>query len=151
ELHAQLAYILCDAGQLDQAIREYKMAIDLDRYNYYYWMNLGYTYIGNKQFPDALNAIQTAITQPEGDKSRYAWASLAACYKKMGEATKYTEYIGKALQLKPHDDDNEYTLASFEALCGQKQQALDLLSKALEKKWRTKAFAARDWDFDFIS
>ena len=148
DLHAQLAFIYCDADNLDDAVNEYLLAIDLYPDNYFYYTNLGYTYIGKKEFSKAIDALNNCLRLNE--KNRYAWASLAAAYKKMGQPENYQVNIEKALQLDPIGGEDDYNQASFEALCGRTTEALAYLKAAFEKKLHTRAFVKRDWYFDFI-
>jgi hypothetical protein len=77
-------------------------------------------------------------------------AALAACYRRSGDEGSYLKYIKNAQKMAPGPADDNYSLASFEALCGNNKKALDLLEIALEKKLRDPGFAETDPDFDFI-
>jgi hypothetical protein len=75
-------------------------------------------------------------------------ASLVGLLFKLGRKNEANEQISitRPLMVK----ENEYNRACFEAICGNADEALGLLKRALEKKQVSLRWVRQDPDIDFI-
>ena len=145
----ELGRCYSELKQKDKAIAAMRQAIILDTDNSFYHCSLGYLLSGPPQqnLEEALVEFSRSIELDPGD--RYAIASLGACYRRLGNQTRYQEQVAIAGKVPPSSED-EYTGATIEALCGNTPEAIRLLKIALEKKLRSPGFVRNDTDFDFI-
>jgi len=144
--HAGLGSVYRDLDRYDEAIAAYQRAIELDPRNAYSYIGLGDIYAKMSRTNDAISKYRLAIAL-EPQNARYR-TSIAGFYRKLGKESEYIEQIKIARELIGQED--EYNRASFESVCGNVEQALELLKAAIEKKQITKVWARRDPDFDFI-
>jgi tetratricopeptide (TPR) repeat protein len=124
----------------------YRKAADLapDEANIY--ANLGDVYNASGQPKSALEAYQKAVDlDPEDALSR---GSLAGLYRKLGLVDEYEKQIGIARELIAQE--TEYNRACLEAIAGNKEQALSLLSVALEKRQVQLEWVRRDPDLESL-
>jgi tetratricopeptide (TPR) repeat protein len=143
---AGIGSVYRDLGRYDEASVAYIHAVELDPLNAYSYIGLGDMYVKMSRTNDAVASYQRAI-ELEPKNARYR-TSIAGFYRKLGKAPEYIEQIKIIRELIVQED--EYNRASFESVCGNVDQALELLKAAIEKKSITKAWARRDPDFDFI-
>src|SRR5450432_66310 len=137
-----------EAGMKDESMADYKIAVEQDPENSLYHSLLAYMYMGEKLFNEAILELNESIRLNPG--TRWSHAALAVCYKKLGNESSYKSLIQEALQLPPQADEDDYSNASFEALCGRNDEALHFLKIALDNQLRSPEFASQDTDFEFI-
>lgn len=148
ELHSILSLLYRDKGELEQAVEECQIAIHYEDANPYYHRDLGYLYLGQ-------NFIELALREFNRSKEldpnlRYTWAAKAGCLKRLNRMDEFYQEVEGAMQLEIEPGEDEYTQASFEALCDRRNEALKHLEVAIAKRLHTKDYVSRDWDFDFI-
>jgi len=146
--HSDLGQVLLELGKIEEAIAEFRIAVQLDDKNTFYYTWLGFLYNNNKDYKLAIDAYQHALDLDPG--YAYAWASLAGSHKRLGNEGAYQNFIKKAKSSKPKEWEDEYARACCQALCMNTDLAVGLLRTALNKKIRSIAFVASDIDFDFI-
>lgn len=146
--HANLGIIYSYVNQTEDSINHLRFACKYDPKNSFYHTWLGFLYQHENLLERAVNEFKKAVKYDQN--YRYAMAALAACYRRLGNEDQYNKYIKQAQKLSPSDSDDIYSLASFEALCGNTEKALDYLKIAFEKKIRMPDVVDRDVDFDFI-
>jgi tetratricopeptide (TPR) repeat protein len=146
--YANIGTIYSQMGKLDDSIRHFEIACKYDKKNSLYLTWLAFLYQLTGKMKKAIELFHKAVNYDP--KYRYATAALAVCYRRTGDEKAYKKYIAKAQKLPPSDSDDEYSLASFEALCGNNKKAMDILEKALQLKLRDPGFAETDPDFEFI-
>ncbi len=135
------------AGLYRDAILAYQQAISIDSNKPYYQHHLGLVYAAEGRDEDAINAFQKVI-ELDPDYS-LAHATLGGYYLKMGLDELAQKHIGKAMRVI-YDSENEYNRACLEAICGNVDQAIDLLRIALKNKQTYVDWVLRDPDLDFI-
>ena len=112
-----------------------------------YLHHLGLAFAGAGRDEDAIASFQRVI---ELDPDHYlAHASLGGYYRKLGLEELAQKHIGKAMR-NIYDSENEYNRACLDAICGNVDQAIDLLRIALEKKQTYVEWIIHDPDLDFI-
>lgn len=135
------------AGLYRDAILAYQQAISIDSNKPYYHHHLGLVYAAEGRDEDAINAFQKVI-ELDPDYS-LAHATLGGYYRKMGLDELAQKHIGKAMRVI-YDSENEYNRACLEAICGNVDQAIELLRIALKNKQTYVDWVLRDPDLDFI-
>ncbi|MBI4785495.1 MAG: tetratricopeptide repeat protein [Chloroflexi bacterium] len=97
--HTTMGIQYAKEGKLDQAIAEFKKAIELDPTNPSYHRNLGSAYYAQGKFNDAVAAFEQAIKL----NPRYgeAYGDLTAAYVGLGKFTQAVESGKKAIELAP--------------------------------------------------
>jgi tetratricopeptide (TPR) repeat protein len=134
-------------GQYEEAINAYRRAVSLDSSKAFYFHHLGLVFaaVGNNE--DAIGAFERVI---EIDPNHsLAHATLGGYYRKNGKEELAQAHITKARSLLA-TDENEYNRACMEAICGNTDQALELLELALKNKQTYVNWARKDPDLDFI-
>ncbi len=108
---------------------------------------MGLAYAAEGRYEDAVSALEKVIELDPGHS--LAHAALGGYYRKMGLDELAQQHIGKAMK-SIFDSENEYNRACLEAICGNTDQAIDLLRSALEKKQTYVDWVLRDPDLDFV-
>lgn len=132
--------------QYNEAIQAYQKAIELNPKFESAWHSLGTIYIILNNTDDALIAYQKAV-DISPDKGIYR-ASLVGILRKLGREDEAIEQEKVARSFI--DKENEYNRACFECICGNMEDALDLLQIALEQKQTSIEWAQKDPDFELI-
>jgi tetratricopeptide (TPR) repeat protein len=142
-----LGTLFKSAGLYKDAILAYQQAISNDSSKSLYYHHLGLVYACEGRDEDAIGAFQRVIEiDPEYS---LAHATLGGYYRKMGLEELAQKHIGKAMK-NIFDSENEYNRACLEAICGNADQAIELLNVALKNKQTYVDWILRDPDLDFI-
>jgi tetratricopeptide (TPR) repeat protein len=142
-----LGTLFKSAGLYKDAILAYQQAISNDSSKSLYYHHLGLVYACEGRDEDAICAFQRVIEiDPEYS---LAHATLGGYYRKMGLEELAQKHIGKAMK-NIFDSENEYNRACLEAICGNADQAIELLGVALKNKQTYVDWILRDPDLDFI-
>jgi tetratricopeptide (TPR) repeat protein len=135
------------ANRYKDAILAYQEAISINCTKAFYYYHLGLAYAADGRDEDAITAFQRVI-EIDPDYS-LAHATLGGYYRKMGLEELAQEHLGKAMK-NIFDSENEYNRACLEAICGNADQAIELLRVALMNKQTYVDWVLRDPDLDFI-
>jgi tetratricopeptide (TPR) repeat protein len=135
------------AGLYKDAILAYQQAISNDSSKSLYFHHLGLVYACEGRDEAAIGAFQRVL-EIDPDYS-LAHATLGGYYRKMGLDELAQQHIGKAMK-SIFDSENEYNRACLEAICGNADQAIELLGVALKNKQTYVDWILRDPDLDFI-
>ncbi len=130
-----------------EAIDAYQQALNCDPSKALYYHHLGLVYACEKRDEDAIGAFKKVI-EIDPDYS-LAHATLGGYYRKMGLEELAQQHIGKAMK-SIFDSENEYNRACMQAICGNADQAIELLGVALKNKQTYVDWILRDPDLDFI-
>jgi tetratricopeptide (TPR) repeat protein len=141
-----LGKFLKDAGDFDAAVDAFQHAISICPRKDLYHYHLGLVFAAQKKHEDAVEAFKTVVEINPG----YALAhcALAGSYRRLGMETEANTHIKAALPRL--DAETEYNRACFEAICGNTDQAIELLKQALDKKQTSPEWVRGDPDLDFI-
>jgi tetratricopeptide (TPR) repeat protein len=145
-----LGEILAENGHPEEAISLFKRAIECEpEYgNLHAHVWLGFTLAGLNRLKEAVEEVKCAIKlQPE---YRWAHAALASYYRRLGRDEDYRKQLQIARELPAQANEDDYTKACIEALCGNAKEATRLLKKALDEGQRTVEYARNDNDFESI-
>src|ERR671929_2009447 len=119
---------LADRGWLDEAIREFKKAIELDPESAHAHDNLATVYSEKKLYREALGEYLTALRlEPESATAHYNLACFLATH---GQDMAVTEYRD-AIQLDPEYPDAHLNLGLTYADQGRTEEALKELELAI--------------------
>jgi tetratricopeptide (TPR) repeat protein len=135
------------ANLYKDAILAYQEAISINCTKAFYYYHLGLAYAADGRDEDAITAFQRVI-EIDPDYS-LAHATLGGYYRKMGLEELAQKHLGKAMK-NIFDSENEYNRACLEAICGNADQAIELLRVALMNKQTYVDWVLRDPDLDFI-
>jgi tetratricopeptide (TPR) repeat protein len=103
-------------------------------------------YAALKRYDEAIRAFQKVVElNPDYN---LAHCTLAGYYRRLGQENEAQKHI--TIAMPTMKDETEYNRACFAAICGNNDQALELLREALEKKQTTLEWVRRDPDFEFI-
>jgi tetratricopeptide (TPR) repeat protein len=152
--------------ELEKDIAKFKRVVEINPGNAFAWDTLGGLYKAKGRYAEAISAFEQAVVLSP-DKSFYdeaihafesvikldpqyslAHATLAGYYRKFDREADAQNHIRIAQSLMR--GENEYNRACFEAICGNADQAIELLKIALDKKQTPMDWAKRDPDLDFI-
>ena len=135
------------AGEYEEALRSYQEAIKNDPTKALYHHHVGLVYACEGRIDEAIDAFQSVI-QMDPDHA-LAHAALGGYYRKKGLEDLAQKHIGIAMK-SIFDSENEYNRACLAAICGNTEQALELLRVALNNKQTYVDWILRDPDLDFI-
>lgn len=135
------------AGMYKDAILAYQQAISADPMKGYYHHHLALVFAAEGRNEDAIMAYQKVI-EIDPDHS-LANAALGGYYRKMGLEELAQKHIGKAMK-NIYNSESEYNQACLEAICGNSDQAIQLLRIALEEKQTYVNWVMHDPDLDAI-
>ena len=147
-----LGILFRNKNSLYDAIESFKSALDIyqslsDHYNTARVLcNLGIVYRMSNDFNEAIIVYKEALSFHS--TLIEAHIGLAACYRVMNIMKEYKIQCKKIHKLEL--GENEYNFACIEAICGDKNKAINFLKTALEKKLENLSWAAKDPDFYFI-
>jgi len=134
-------------GKYEDAIQAHRKAVSLDSSKAFYFHHLGLVFAAVGKIEDATGAFERVL---EIDPNHgLAHATLGGYYRKSGKEELAQVHITKARILLA-TDENEYNRACMEAICGNTDQALELLEVALKNKQTYVNWACKDPDLDFI-
>lgn len=133
-------------GRYDEALAAFEQAITLapDKDEYHY--HVGLVYAAQNRYDEAIQAFQTVLKLNPEDA--LAHAALAGTYRRLGREAEAAKHIQIAQPLM--DGEREYNRACFEAICGNKDQAIKLLEFALETKQTPLEWVLADPDLEPI-
>jgi tetratricopeptide (TPR) repeat protein len=135
------------AGLYKESIQAYQQAISIDPNEASYHHHLGFAFAGAGREKEAIASFQKVV---ELDPDNYrVHASLGGYYRKLGLEELAQEHLGKAMR-NIYASENEYSRACLDAICGNVDEAIDLLQIALEKKQTYVEWIIHDPDLDFI-
>jgi len=135
------------AGRYEEAVQAFKQAISIAPGEASYHHNLGLVYAAQGNNKDAYTTFQRVLElNPEHSLTH---ASLGGYYKKIGLDQLAEKHIGKAMK-QIYASENEYNCACLEAICGNNEQAINLLRIAIEKKQTYVEWILRDPDLDSL-
>jgi tetratricopeptide (TPR) repeat protein len=135
------------AGQYREALLAYQQAIENDPSRALYHHHMGLVFACEGRTDEAINAFQRVI-QLDPDHA-LAHAALGGYYRKKGLEELAQKHVGIAMK-SIFDSENEYNRACLAAICGNTDQALELLRVALRNKQTYVDWILRDPDLDFI-
>jgi tetratricopeptide (TPR) repeat protein len=135
------------AGRYDEAIQAFEQAISIAPREVSYHHNLGLVYAAQGNNKDAFNTFQKVLELDPNHNLTHA--SLGGYYKKMGLDELAQEHIGKAMK-HIYESENEYNRACLDAICGNIDQAIELLRIALENNQTYVDWVLSDPDLDSL-
>lgn len=141
-----LGKLLKDAGEFDEAVDAFQHAITICPSKDLYHYHLGLVFAAQKRHEDAICAFKKVVEINPG--YTLAHCALAGSYRRLGLETEANSHIKAALPRL--DAETEYNRACFEAICGNTDQAIDLLEQALVLKQTSPEWVRGDPDLDFI-
>ncbi len=141
-----LGNLYSDLGQYEEASDCLNRAIALDPNKYTYYYHLGLAMASARRYPEAIQALEKTVEL--APQHVLAHCSLAGCYRHMDNATETRKHIeiGKPQLML----EKAYNRACFESICGNNDQALELLQVALNTDKIPTEWLFRDPDLDFI-
>ena len=135
------------AGRYEEAIQAFNQAISIAPSEVSYYHNLGLVYAAQGNNKDAFNTFQKVLELNPNHSLTHA--SLGGYYKKMGLEELAQRHIGKAMK-HIYESENEYNRACLDAICGNNDQAIELLRIALENKQTFVEWVLNDPDLDSL-
>jgi tetratricopeptide (TPR) repeat protein len=130
----------------DKASHAFEQASAVDPSNPDYHYQLGTVYTSQKNHADAALAYERVIEL--NSDNMLAHCALAASYRHLGMLEKADEHV--AIARPSMEDENEYNRACFEAISGNTDEAIKLLTIAIENEQTTQDWITVDPDLDFI-
>jgi tetratricopeptide (TPR) repeat protein len=129
-------------GRYDDAYFCFDKAIELAPNREVYHYHLGLVYTVQNRYLEAVEAFKKTIDL--NNDYILAHGALAGCYRRLGRDEEADTHIDIAL---PNiQGESEYNQACFNAICGNLDQAIDLLKSAWQKKDTSLAWMESDPD-----
>jgi Flp pilus assembly protein TadD len=123
------------AGKHDEAIENFKKALEKDQTQPYIWANLGDSYSKKKTYPEAIAAFNKAVELKPDDPNLVQ--NLGNVYGASGDTAKAQEMYTKAAGMVPagggaNAASSYYNMGVTMVNAGKSQEAIDAFLKALE-------------------
>ena len=124
------------AGKHDEAIDNFKKALEKDQAQPYIWANLGDSYSKKKSYPDAIAAFNKAVELKPDDPNLVQ--NLGNVYGASGDTAKAQEMYTKAAGMAPAAGGGGNAASSFYNMgvtmvnAGKSQEAIDAFLKAIQ-------------------
>ncbi|MCO5195758.1 MAG: tetratricopeptide repeat protein [Anaerolineae bacterium] len=131
--------------EYDRAIADYDEAIRLNPEDADAFYNRGNAYAIVWNYAAAARSFEIAV-KLDGDM--WTYVKIAGCYRQLGDVEQVEYCLALARPLLP--EQNAYDQACYAAIAGNRERALDLLTKVLHDDPTQKAWAALNPDFAFI-
>jgi superkiller protein 3 len=112
-----------NAGQLDDAEREFKKAVEA-KPNAVSYTSLGYVYQRKKQYDQAMEQYQTALKIDPNYVN--ALNNLAVIYFETGKTTEAIELVKEAMNINPESADSYLNLGTFYRQTGRRAEAINI-------------------------
>lgn len=133
-------------GRYTEAIQAFERAIAIAPHHEAYHYNLGLVFTVQNRYLDAIESFQNAIAL--NDQYILAHGALAGCYRRLGKHEEATDHIELAMPMMANESD--YNRACFNAICGNNDQAIDLLKTALMRQEVSLKWVQSDPDLEGI-
>jgi tetratricopeptide (TPR) repeat protein len=132
-----LAYAYEKMNRIEEAVEAYRAAIDAQPQNFFAHNNLGVLYDKKGLYDSAITEFKTALEIEPGNSMARKNLEIAEKNKAVIEKrTARIESAEKEARAKPNDPRASYNLARTYAFYGQKELALEWLTKARELGYR---------------
>jgi tetratricopeptide (TPR) repeat protein len=124
--------------KFDEAIKEYKQALEFDPDSSEILSKLAYLYVQTNRMPEAVEDAQKAIQKNPANKEAYRMLGqiyLEKVYTKdpsKEDLEKAIEQFREVYRLDPEDDTNLLTLGQLYAQSNQPDQAVEMLAKYIQ-------------------
>jgi Tfp pilus assembly protein PilF len=133
------------ANRNDAAVDSYRKSIELEPQNFYAHNNLGVLYDKQRKYDEAIAEFQMALkNQPN---NAMALKNLEIAKKNKAVVQERTNQISQAtkeVEAKPQDPIPAYHLARLHASHGNKEAAMEWLSKAIQRGYKDLAYVKND-------
>lgn len=141
-----LGNMFLEVGLFEEALSAFERAIALEPNKEAYHYHLGLAYASRNRYTEAIKAIRKVVElNPE---HTLAHCTLARYYRQVGQDSLAGEHL--AVVRPSMEKENEYNRACFESICGNADEALELLKTALEKRQIQLNWVHNDPDLDFV-
>ncbi len=117
-------------NQLEQAVNEFELALELSPNDAHLLCNLGHLYLTRLNFEQAVPYLKRAIVQDH--KLAAAYGNLAICQQELGDLKAAEENYRKAILRDGKSAEYHMNLGSLHMELGNFELALNMLMKALE-------------------
>jgi len=128
--HEWLASIYKERNQLDEALSEYELILDLDPELYDYFQEIAEIHESKGDFEKALDFYKQYANKFPGYPESFT--AIGALYKNRGDHEQAKAYYKKAILIEPENIQVLLTLADIESNLGNFKQALEQYHEALE-------------------
>lgn len=129
-LHSLLGDMYSSNFQMEEALKEWKKALELNPEFPEVHFNLGVYYNGKNQLEEASEEFEKALMA--NNYFLNAYNALGNVYMRMGENQKAVETLSKALEINPDYVQARYGLGLAYHRIGKNQEAIDQYKKILE-------------------
>ncbi len=116
-----LGWVYFQQGQYNQALAQYKKAMDIDPNYYPAHYNLGLAYMQVKKFDLAAESLKKAISIER--KSGAAYLNLGVSYNQLGKYDEAIKYLQQAYKFNPGSVDVLYQIGFAYEKAGRKNDA----------------------------
>jgi TolB-like protein/Tfp pilus assembly protein PilF len=118
--------VLPALGEIDHAIAELKLAVELDPFSAFINANLGYMYIMDRRYPEAITQLRSTVELNPG---------YYLSHRCLGQALELSGHLDQAIAEyeKPHEPNDEPYALAYQAhlhgIKGDREKALQLFNQ----------------------
>ncbi len=125
-----IALVNTSVGKFDEAIKDYKQAIQLAPDQIFPWNNLGNLYTKLNRYDEALAAYQKAVEYNPEDS--ISWHGMGNAFLRLGQIKETIAAYQHAIKLAPNYLDSWNRLGEVYANTGQIEEAVAVFQKMIE-------------------
>lgn len=136
DVHFALGTVHLLRNDLELALNEYTETIELDSNYADAYNNLAFTYLKLERWDKAIEAGSQALQQVQYETPERALTIIGWAHYKKGDPARAVDFLGRALEIRPHQPDAENKLATIYLEQGRidksKAILIDLIKRAPE-------------------
>ncbi len=137
EGYVERGNLYIDLYELEKAVDDCKMAIDLDPDAYYAYNNLGCALLKLRRIQEAIVPLEQAIVM-DPDKDHLPYLNLAECYTLSGEYDKAVKMYHEVMRLRPKATHLRRDIASVYLKANQYDMAIQIYMEMLDEVRKEK-------------
>lgn len=137
EGYVERGNLYIDLYELEKAVDDCKMAIDLDSDAYYAYNNLGCALLKLRRIEEAIVPLEQAIAM-DPDKDHLPYLNLAECYTLAGEYDKAVKMYYEVIRIRPKATHLRRDIANVYLKAGKYDKAIKIYVEMLEEVKKEK-------------
>lgn len=147
-INTNMGDVICDAGQLDRAIEQYRKTLELDPGFSAAYVSIAWAYEVKGMHDQAIAAIQQA-TRLSGERPKHM-ALLGVAHARAGRRAEALSILDELKERWKRQAGRAWAIAAVYIALGEKDQAFEWLEKAYEERDFYLLFLKGEWLYDSL-
>lgn len=130
--HHELGLALMDAGQTEEAAREFKKVLEINPQHSVAYLNLGNTYLRQGKLAEAAENYQRALSMDYRPIAADIHNNLGAIYSRQGRLPEAIQEFQKSIAARPLNEVAYFNLGDIYERMGDMDRAISCMEKAVK-------------------